>query len=141
MTRACELSPGIADNRRWKVLVLQQKFDAALTLIDQSAPGSDRQQGLAVVYHALGRTAEADAALARLTALSATADPFRLAEVHAYRGNVDEAFKWLALASGPADPRRGLLPGERSLWQIRASPFLAPLHADPRWAACVRRSS
>ena len=140
LTRAIELSPGNnAEETLGQILVLQQKFDAALAFVERSAPGAAREQGLALVYHALGRTAEADGALARLTALSATADPFRLAEVHAYRGDADESFKWLELAIRPTDPEGRLLPGARMLWEMQASPFLAPLHDDSRWAAWIAR--
>jgi TolB-like protein/DNA-binding winged helix-turn-helix (wHTH) protein/Tfp pilus assembly protein PilF len=134
LTRANELSPGIDEGTLWQILVLQRKYDAALAFIERTAPGPDREQGLALVYHALGRTAEADAALARLTSLSVTEDPFQLAEVHAYRGEADESFRWLELAARPTDAESGLLPAARQMWQMQASPFLAPLHADPRWA-------
>ena len=141
LTRAIELSPGLNAGTLGQILVLQHRFDAALAFIEQSAPGPAREQGLALVYHAVGRTAKADAALARLTALSATADPFRLAEVYAYRGVADESFRWLEIAARPIDREGRLLPGARDLWEMRASPFLAPLHADPRWAAWVSAHS
>ena len=141
LLRSDELSPGLNAGTLGQILVLQHKFDAALAFIERLAPGPDREQGLALVYHALGRTAEADAALARLTALSATADPFRLAEVYAYRGEADESFRWLETAARPIDRGGRLLPGARWLWEMRASPFLAPLHADPRWAAWVSAQS
>jgi len=141
LTRAFELSPGSnAEGTLGQILVLQQKFESALAFIEQSAPGPAREQGLALVHHALGRTAEADAALARLTARSATADPFRLAEVYAYRGDVDESFRWLEIAARPIGREGRLLPGARHLWEMQASPLLAPLHADPRWVAWVRGS-
>jgi TolB-like protein/Flp pilus assembly protein TadD len=133
LLRSDELSPGLNADMLGQILVLQHKFDAALAFIERSAPGPDREQGSALVYHALGRTAEADAALARLTELSATTDPFMLAEVYAYRGDADESFKWLRQAARPIDRTGTLLPGGRELWEMRASPMLAPLHADPRW--------
>jgi tetratricopeptide (TPR) repeat protein len=133
LLRSYELSPGLNADTLGQILVLQHKLDAALAFIERSAPGPAREEGLALVYHALGRTAEADAALTRLTALSVTADPFRIAEVHAYRGNVDESFSYLELAARPIDPEGMLLPGARELWEMRASPLLASLHTDPRW--------
>ena len=53
--------------------------------------------------------------------------------MYAYRGAVDESFEWLDLAARPIDRESGLLPAARELWEMRASPLLAPLHADPRW--------
>jgi TolB-like protein/Tfp pilus assembly protein PilF len=142
LLKALELSPGSpAAGTVAQILVLQREFDAALEFIERSTQGRDREQGLALVHHALGRTAEADAALARLAALSATDDPFRLAEVHAYRGEADESFKWLARAARPLDSEQVLLCGARQGWEMRASPLLESLHGDPRWAAWVAGST
>jgi len=138
LLKALELSPGsAAAGTVAQILVLQREFDAAIEFTDRSAQGPDREQGLALVHHALGRTAEADAALAKLISLSATEDPFRLAEVYAYRGEVDESFEWLALAARPSDPDGMLLPAARNMWEMRASPLLESLHSDPRWAAWI----
>jgi TolB-like protein/DNA-binding winged helix-turn-helix (wHTH) protein/Flp pilus assembly protein TadD len=141
LVKAIELSPGSnAEGTVGQILVLQGKLDAALVHIERSTPGPDREQGLALVYQALGRTADADAALVRLTAMSVSADPFRLAEVYAHRGDAEAAFRWLELATRPTDPVGVLLPASRNFWEMQASPWLVPLHADPRWAAWVRES-
>jgi len=75
------------------------------------------------------------------TTMSSTEDPVRIAEVHAYRGDADESFRWLALATRPTDPEGARLPAARNFWEIRASPLLASLHADPRWAAWLSGQS
>jgi TolB-like protein/DNA-binding winged helix-turn-helix (wHTH) protein len=123
-----------------QILILQRKFDDALAIIESATQGADREEGLALVYHALGRSAEADAALQRLIALSADNDPFRIAEVYAFRDDADEAFKWLALASRPSGPI-GTLPGPRVLWEVRASPLLASLQDDSRWKVWMAESA
>jgi TolB-like protein/DNA-binding winged helix-turn-helix (wHTH) protein/Flp pilus assembly protein TadD len=133
--RANELSPQAPHAALLgQILVLQRKFEDALALIESSTEGADRDQGLALVYHGMGRNAEADAALQRLIALSAGNDPFRIAEVYAYRDDADEAFRWLTRASRGTGPL-GTLPGARALWEVRVSPLLASLHDDPRWKA------
>jgi hypothetical protein len=56
---------------------------------------SERDAGLALVYHALGRKSESDAALARAKGARHEYDPINIAVVHAYRGEVGQAFEWL----------------------------------------------
>jgi hypothetical protein len=80
----------------------------------------------------LGRKADADAALTRLIGHAGTTDPFSIAEVYAYRGEADESFKWLELATRGGGPLN-TLPAGRLEWEMRASPMLASLHDDPRW--------
>jgi hypothetical protein len=73
----------------------------------------------------MGRMADADETLRALIAAFGTTKPLRVAEVYAYRGDRDEAFKWLEAVSR--------LPLERRPDEGRFSPFLEPLHTDPRW--------
>jgi len=56
-----------------------------------------RLSALTVVYHALRRKSESDAALRELTEKHAN-EAFRIAECHAYRGEVDQAMRWLEQA-------------------------------------------
>jgi TolB-like protein/DNA-binding winged helix-turn-helix (wHTH) protein/tetratricopeptide (TPR) repeat protein len=139
--RALELNPdaGLDDKLEIaRIFVLQRRYDEAQSAIAQMPEGKIRDHGLALLYRAPGRQAESDAALGRLaTQRRDMMDQIRLADVYANRGMIDEAFSSLqeekiALESAAAiqQPR---------LWQfqyeIRVSPFLQPLHADPRWAA------
>jgi hypothetical protein len=76
--------------------------------------------------------------VARLTALSEAPDPDALvkvsiAEVHAYRGDNDAAFKWLALAIRQTRADRAVIPGWLTRVEMQISPLLKPLHSDRRW--------
>ena len=122
-----------------QILILQGNLKAALSFIEQSAKGADLEQDLALVYHALGRTDDADAALKRLIAESGASDPFPIAEVYAYRGNPEEAFRWLEKSAQAFDPGNGSPMGKHFPWEMRASPLLASLHSDPRWETWVAR--
>jgi len=51
--------------------------------------------GLPMGYHALGRKADSDAALAALIAKFEKIAPYNIAYVHAFRGDADQAFAWL----------------------------------------------
>jgi serine/threonine-protein kinase len=117
------------------VLVLERSFDEALALVEDWPDEVLRQQVQALAYHGLGRAAESDAALQALADSVRGEDAFLVAEVHAYRGEIDQAFDRLqaAAASAPVEP---WLQGPRwRLWMMPYSPFLRPLHADPRWNA------
>ena len=112
------------------VLVLDRQFDEALDRVERWSEGKDRTQCLALIYHGLGRKAQADAALDELIELSEASDPFRVAEVYAYRHEIDNAFTWLqqAIVHYHNQP----FP-QRPPWAMRHSPLLKPLHDDARW--------
>ncbi len=57
----------------------------------------------------------------------------RLAEVYAYRGEFDESFKWLQTAAAQTRREMQYSPDRNWLVELRFSPFLRRLHADPRW--------
>ena len=118
-----------------RIFVFQKRIEDAGKLADRLPEGRIRDHALALLFHAEGRKAEADAALARLVAESSTPVDVRLAEVYAYRGMTEKAFQAL---QGVADAVRRNERAEASqLWswqvEMRVSPFLRPLHDDPRW--------
>jgi len=75
------------------------------------------------------RIPESDAALAQLTETFADTAAYQVAEVHAYRGDKDQAFEWLERARRQRD---GGLAG------MRRDPLLANLKTDPRWNAFLQ---
>jgi TolB-like protein/Tfp pilus assembly protein PilF len=125
--KAEELDPSRPNDIVAHVLIIEQRFDDALRMVQAWPEGADRTQCLAVIYHGLGRKLDADAQLEKLIATYGASEPFRVAEVYAYRGEVGDAFRWLQATSR--------LPPERRPELARFSPFLKPLHADTRWAA------
>jgi TolB-like protein/DNA-binding winged helix-turn-helix (wHTH) protein len=121
-------------------LILLGELDGASALVEQLPLGADRDQCLALIEHARGRYAAADAALQRLAAASYDAtDAFRVAEVFAYRGEHDSAFEWLEAGLDRIRDELRLLPEypHERWWiyqiQLRGSPFLRPLRSEPRW--------
>jgi tetratricopeptide (TPR) repeat protein len=97
----------------------------------QREPREDyRLRGLAVVDAASGRRAESDAALKTLEEKFASRDPFGIAEVHAYRGEIDDAFRWLDRAYQAHDV--GML-------GIKTEPLLRSLQSDSRFHALLSR--
>ena len=128
--KVLEISPGPPPGDLGLTLLQAGRFDEALTTIGTLPEGAARTQQLALVYHALGRKTEAKAALEEL--IATVADPFLIAEVCAYRGEIDAAFQWLE--KDDLTPARAG-PFQVEHWIKRKSPFLKSLHADARWSA------
>lgn len=106
------------------------QFAAALGAIQKEPEEASRLGGLAIVYSAMGRRAESDAALNLLTEKFASSRAYDIAKVHAYRGESDDAFLWLDVAYRQHHPG---MPG------IKTDPLLRNLHGDPRFRALLTR--
>lgn len=126
-------TPGAFSDLLGLILIIEDRYDEALELIREWPDEQKRQQGLALAYHGLGRSAEADAALRRLIDLSRDQDQMLVAEVYAYRGDKDAAFAWLQAASEQSKAAPWTRRGRRGLIGMPYSPFLRALHADSRW--------
>jgi DNA-binding winged helix-turn-helix (wHTH) protein/Flp pilus assembly protein TadD len=108
------------------VLILQGRFDEALAVVGGWPASTKRSKRLAMVHTGLGDGPRAEAALADLA--GACADdrcPLEVAEVHAFRGDRDAAFRLLDAVAATGRERRGTLG--------HLSPYLEPLHPDERW--------
>ena len=90
----------------------------------------DRLMGEAVAHDQLGDGAASDRALARLRELGEDAMHYQIAQVHAMRGEVDQAFSSLELAWKFRDT---------GLMLIRGDPFFDRIRQDSRMAAIERR--
>lgn len=106
------------------------QFAPALQALQREQNDDYRLAGLALVYWGMGRRPESDAALNSLTTRFAAIDAYGIAAVHAYRGETDEAFRWLDRAYRGHDP--GML-------ALKTDPLLRNLHGDPRFHALVNR--
>ena len=102
----------------------------ALAEMQQETFESPKQAGLAMVYHALGRKADADKILARIIRERAETDAFEIAEVYALRGQSDEAMRWL---------ERARVQRDSSMVQLKGDPPLKSLEADPRFRELLHR--
>ncbi len=128
-------APDYSNEALGRVLILAGRYGEAAELAEAWTDGASRRFVLAMAWHGLGRTEEADAALRSLTESPRSEDLLRIAEVYAFRGDVETAFRWLL---GPGDdPEAAAQAAASSVldWMIPYSPFLEPLHADPRWTA------
>jgi hypothetical protein len=116
---------------------LLRKGDAAgaLAEIEQEKTEIWRMIGLPMAYHALGRKAESDAALAALIAKHEKTAPYGIAYVCAFRGEADKAFEWLDKAVEsitPASPKSSRRTSSITSTPTRAgSPSCARLARPP----------
>ena len=127
-----DLSPGRGRAHYGLCLALLLKGDAAGALagIEKETGDAFRMIGLPMAYHAAGRNAESDAALDTLIANLEKDAPYNIAYVYAFRGETDNAFKWLEKARSEEDPGLAEIVFERMFDNIRS---------DPRWLPFLRK--
>jgi hypothetical protein len=81
------------------------------------------------VYHALGRSKEADGTLVEFIRECRDVGAFQIATVYAYRTETDKAFEWLERAYKQRDT--GLL------W-LKVEPLLNNIRNDPRYVELMK---
>ena len=130
--KALELNPEFpgAHNPLGRIYLAQSHPQAALDEMERETEPAFRLQGLALAYHALGRKQESDAALAELTAKHQVTWAYQIAQVYAFRGEVDQAFAWLERCYAQHDG---------GLAQIKGDPLLKNIERDPRYAAFLKK--
>jgi len=123
---ALALSPGRANATMLIGWALLEKGEpeAALAAIQEEPSEAWRVAGLVGAYHALGQSAESDAALAKLIADYEHNAAVQIASLLAFRGDADGAFEWLEKAVQYRDA---------GLSKISTYSTFANIHNDPRW--------
>jgi serine/threonine protein kinase/tetratricopeptide (TPR) repeat protein len=126
------LSPnrGAAHAQIGVVLLLKGDASGALAEIEQEKSEVWRMIHLPMAYDALGRNAEAEAALRALIAKYEKDWAYNIAQVFAFRGEADKAFEWLDKAVTYGDPGFAEIVVENLFDKIRS---------DPRWLPFLRR--
>jgi len=140
LMRARELNPerGATALDEAQNLYLLGRPAEALEILRGQPDGARREAELAIVYHALGMEHEAEAEIAKLRSRDDSEHALHLAEVHAQRDELDEAFAWLQ-AARDAKARSAPTPGSRRYPVVGTdSALLRPLHGDPRWQQFLR---
>jgi adenylate cyclase len=112
------------------VLLESGQPSAAIAAFDQLEDEDDREWGKALANFALGRKADSDATLAVFETRFAGTDAYAIAQVQAYRGEINEAFKWLDRAYRQHDPG---LDFAKTDW------FITKLRGDLRYKAFLRK--
>jgi tetratricopeptide (TPR) repeat protein len=132
LRKTLELNPENSGARTWLGLVYltQGHPQQALAEMDREPELWFRLWGHSLAYHALGRKEESDAALAELLAKYQASAAFQIAEVHAFRGEADQAFEWLDRAYAQRDAGLNVVKGD---------PLLKSLERDPRYTAFLKK--
>jgi adenylate cyclase len=133
LDQALVLRPGLPIAQYYRGAAILQSGDAATALtVFQAHPDEARAlQGSAMAFYDLGQELESAAAA------DAMEEKFlpeewhtHLAEVRAYRGEIDQAFELLDIAFERRQP---------SILTIQVNPHFAKLHPDLRWAALIEK--
>ena len=127
------LSPGFLAAHYLIGVALLAKGEPQAALAEmrqETGTSSWRLIGLPIVWHALGKQAESDAALAELIRKHDKTAAYNIAYVYAYRGEADRAFEWLERA---VDNQDG------GLSEIVVQPLFANIRNDPRWLPFLRK--
>ena len=134
--KVIELSPGFAGVRHWLSLVLLKDghdragAEQALALVADEPGPAYRLETQALAWHALGKKAESDAAMAELTAKYEEGASYNIAYAYAFRGEPDQAFAWL---------EKALQHKDGGMTELIGQPMFAPIHNDPRWLPFLRK--
>jgi tetratricopeptide (TPR) repeat protein len=121
------------------IKLMQGKADEALEIFTDPDKVDEYQAafGQALALFSLGRSAEADVALARMIDERGELATHDVAKVYAWRNQPDVAFEWLDkfadLATGDEDHRFGMVNSVHS-------PLYQNLHDDPRWETYRERA-
>ena len=113
---------------------MQGKPQAAINVVreaDQYGSGSIFLTiALANIHHALGDQSASDEALEQFVIATDGKGPYQIAQVLAYRGEIDKAFDSLEAAYQVR---------ENGIRYLLLDPLLENLHDDPRWIELLDR--
>ncbi len=125
------LSPrnGVAHYQMGVAMLLKGDANGALAEFEQEPVEVFRMIGLPMAYHAGGRKAESDAALAGLIAKYEKDANYNIAGIHAFRREADRAFERLEKERNDGG----------TFAEIVVDPLFANLYDDPRWIPFLRK--
>jgi len=132
MRRGLEISPAYASGHFLLALVLvaRGELDAALTETKLETYEGAQMNALAIVYAAMSRKSEADAALAAITIKYGDRAAWFRALIHAARHENDQVFDCLDRAYALKDS---------NLYSIKGEPLLRNVENDPRYRVFLRK--
>jgi serine/threonine-protein kinase len=131
--KALALAPSRRLVRAFLAVTLNElgKADEGLALLRQLPPHYlFRSVGEAIIYGRQGNRTESDAALKRAQATNGDAAHYQYADIHAQRGEADEAFASLERAWSFRDPGLAIM---------KRDPYLRPIRSDSRFVTFLKR--
>ena len=132
LQKALDLNPqaDFAHANLSKILLAEGKQQPALAEIEKEPTDWEKFTDQALIYHALGREQDSNAALTQLIAKHDTDSAYQIAEVYAFRGEPDQSFAWLERAYKQRDA---------GLPDIKVDPLFKNLRHDPRYANLLKK--
>ena len=132
LQKALDLNPQIAFAHAdlGRILIAEGRPQQALAEVEKEPNDWEKLTDQALVYHALGREQDSNAALAELIAKHDTDWAYQIAVVYAFRGQLDKSFEWLERAYKQRDPG---LPG------LKTDPLLNNVGRDPRFTELLKK--
>jgi serine/threonine protein kinase/TolB-like protein/tetratricopeptide (TPR) repeat protein len=126
INHALELNPSstFAKGRLAFIDLLEGNPDAAFARAETITIPGIKLMLVAMAKFSRGRRAESQAALDTLIKTEAHTCAYQIAEVYAWRGDLDKAFEWLDKAYELRDG---------GLQEVRNDPLIRKLHSDPRF--------
>jgi tetratricopeptide (TPR) repeat protein len=113
-----------------KILIAKGNQRQALAEIEKEPNDWAKLTGEALVYHALGREQDSNAALTSLISKYHADSAFQIAQAYAFRGQTDKSFEWL---------ERGYTQRDGGLTDVKIDPLLENLRHDPRYTAFLKK--
>jgi serine/threonine-protein kinase len=133
LNRSLEIAPDqlYAARTLGIVELLDGHLDAAARAFERSPVEPFRLMGAALVEHERGHREASQQALDRLVAHPyALVNGYQIAEVYAWRGELDAAMRWLESSLDRADG---------GMWYVKYDPLLHLVRGEARYAALLRR--
>jgi TolB-like protein/Tfp pilus assembly protein PilF len=130
--KALELVPQhtAARNYLGRVYLAGNRLQESLTEMEKISEADFRLQGLAIIYHAIGKEKEAHAALDEALRRYEENFAFQIAEIYAQMGRKDAAFEWL---------NRAYKEHDTGLPQIKFDPLFKPIAQEPEFHAFLKK--
>jgi serine/threonine protein kinase/Flp pilus assembly protein TadD len=132
LQKALELDPrqGFAYFLRGQILLARGRPQEALVEMQQETNDWLKLTGEAFAYHTLGRQQASEAALRELIANHGSDSAYQVAEVYAYRGEVDKALEWL---------NRAYQQHDSGLMFLKTDGLFKGLHQNPRYLDLLKK--
>jgi len=115
-----------------RILLARGELSGALDAFRHTSWRHNRLVGLTAVYYTMGLRAESDQAMRQLEAEAAAEDPYEVAEGRAYRGEFEEALKWLERT----EARKNV---DVVVAAVKGDPAFAQYTEDPRYRVWLRK--
>ena len=113
-----------------RILLVRGKPQQALAEIEKEPSEWYRLTCLVMVYHALGREQDSNAAMAELIAKYQNDSAYQIAQAYGFRGETDKTLEWLERAYKQRDG---------GMTDIKIDPLFKGVHRDSRYIELLKK--